>query len=57
MNEEIINQARYICVSIPYDKDDEPRLISFDDGLMTELRRGLPKNVGKSSRQWHLYTS
>lgn len=37
MNEEIINQARYICVSIPYDKDDEPRLISFDDGLMTEL--------------------
>lgn len=37
MNEEIIKQAHYLCISIPYDKDEEPRLISFDDGLMTEL--------------------
>lgn len=28
-------KARYILISIPYDKDDE--LITFDDGVMTEL--------------------
>lgn len=29
--------ARFLHISIPYDKDDEYGLISFDDGLMTEL--------------------
>ena len=28
-------EARYLHIAIPYDKDDE--LITFDDGLMTEL--------------------
>lgn len=28
-------EARYLHISIPYDKDDE--LITFDDGMMTEL--------------------
>lgn len=30
-------EARFLHISIPYDKDDEYGLISFDDGLMTEL--------------------
>lgn len=29
--------ARFLHISIPYDKDDKYGLISFDDGLMTEL--------------------
>lgn len=41
MNTELKNrlesEARYLKMSIPYDKDDESGLISFDDGLMTEL--------------------
>ena len=30
-------EARFLHISIPYDKDDECGLISFDDGVMTEL--------------------
>ena len=37
IKETLENKAQYLCVSIPYDKDDEPYLISFDDGCMTEL--------------------
>jgi hypothetical protein len=37
IKETLENKAQYLCVSIPYDKDDEPHLISFDDGCMTEL--------------------
>ena len=29
--------ARYLHISIPYDKDENGELITFDDGLMTEL--------------------
>ena len=29
--------ARYLHISIPYDKDEDGGLITFDDGLMTEL--------------------
>ncbi len=39
MNIELKNkleqEARYLQIAIPYDKDDE--LITFDDGVMTEL--------------------
>ena len=28
-------EARYLHIAIPYDKEDE--LITFDDGMMTEL--------------------
>ncbi len=39
MNTELKNkleqEARYIHIAVPYDKDDE--LITFDDGMMTEL--------------------
>ena len=37
IKETLENKAQYLCVSIPYDKDDEPHLISFDDGCITEL--------------------
>ena len=30
-------EARYLQISIPYDKDDKLGLITFDDGMMTEL--------------------
>ena len=29
--------ARYLHISIPYDKDEDGGLITFDDGMMTEL--------------------
>lgn len=35
MIEELKKQACYLLISIPYDKDNE--LITFDDGVMTEL--------------------
>ena len=39
MNTELKNkleqEARYLHIAIPYDKNDE--LITFDDGVMTEL--------------------
>ena len=31
------NAARYLHISIPYDKDEDSGQITFDDGLMTEL--------------------
>ena len=41
MNNELLNklrqEARYLHIAIPYDKDDKYGLITFDDGLMTEL--------------------
>ena len=37
LKETLEQTARYICISIPYDKDDYPRLISFDNDVMTEL--------------------
>ena len=33
--EKLNAEAKYLQISLPYDKDDE--LITFDDGLMTEL--------------------
>ena len=30
-------EARYLHIALPYDKDDEYSMISFDDGVMTEL--------------------
>ncbi|MBR6178276.1 MAG: hypothetical protein IKQ70_10405 [Bacteroidales bacterium] len=37
LKDTLQQSAQYLCVSIPYDKDDRPNLISFDAGLMTEL--------------------
>lgn len=33
----LICAARFLHISIPYDKDDEFSMITFDDGVMTEL--------------------
>ena len=35
LNNKLKQDSRYLQISIPYDKEDE--LISFDDGVMTEL--------------------
>ena len=35
MIEQLKTQARYLHISIPYDKEND--LITFDDGIMTEL--------------------
>ena len=37
INAKLEQEARFLHISIPYDKDDEYGLISIDDGLMTEL--------------------
>ena len=37
LKDTLQQSAQYLCISIPYDKDDRTNLISFDDGLMTEL--------------------
>lgn len=37
LNSKLEQAARFLHISIPYDKDDKYGLISFDDGLMTEL--------------------
>lgn len=37
LNSELKQAVRFLHISIPYDKDDKYGLISFDDGLMTEL--------------------
>ena len=34
-NSKLEREARFLHIAVPYDKDDE--LITFDDGLMTEL--------------------
>ncbi len=37
LNEKLENEARFLRVSIPYDKRDNYTSISFDDGLMPKL--------------------
>ncbi len=49
IKETLENKAQYLCVSIPYDKDDEPHLISFDDGCITEGKAPKPVKTYK----WH----
>ena len=37
LENKLEKDARYLHISIPYDKDDDGMPITFDDGLMTEL--------------------
>ena len=37
LNEKLENEARFLRISIPYDKRDNYTSISFDDGLMPKL--------------------
>ena len=37
LEDKLKENARYLHISIPYDKDEDAGLITFDDGLMTEL--------------------
>ena len=37
LKEKLENEARFLRISIPYDKRDNHTMVSFDDGLMSEL--------------------
>ena len=37
LKEKLENEARFLRISIPYDKRDRYTMVSFDDGVMTEL--------------------
>ena len=37
LKEKLENEARFLRISIPYDKRDKYTMVSFDDGVMTEL--------------------
>ena len=37
LKEKLENEARYLRISIPYDKRDRYTMVSFDDGIMSEL--------------------
>ena len=37
LKEKLENEARFLRISIPYDKRDNHTMVSFDDGLMSEF--------------------
>ena len=37
LKEKLENEARFLRISIPYDKRDKYTMVSFDDGVMSEL--------------------
>ena len=37
LNEKLENEVRFLRISIPYDKRDKYTMVSFDDGVMSEL--------------------
>ncbi len=37
LKEKLENEARFLGISIPYDKRDKYTMVSFDDGVMSEL--------------------
>ena len=37
LKEKLENEARFLRISIPYDKRDKYTMVSFDDGIMSEL--------------------
>lgn len=37
LEEKLENEARFLRISIPYDKRDKYTMVSFDDGIMSEL--------------------
>ena len=37
LKEKLENEAQVLRISIPYDKRDRYTMVSFDDGVMTEL--------------------
>lgn len=37
LKEKLENEARFLRISIPYDKRDNYTMVSFDDGVMSEL--------------------
>ena len=38
LESRLAREARYLHIAIPYDEDNGPELINFDDGLNTELQ-------------------